>query len=606
MQSIILAAGMGKRLGKFTQDQTKCMVRVNGKTLIEHTLDILAEVGITKVIMVIGYCGTKLQDYLGADYKGIAITYINNKDYHKTNNIYSLWLASKYLMQDDTLILESDLIFESKVIKGLLNNENKNLAVVAKFESWMDGTVTLLDDNDVIVNIIPKKYFEWAKTGSYYKTVNIYKFSKEFSRNCYLPFLDAYIKTMGKNEYYEQVLRVITFLENVDLKAHKLTNEKWYEIDDIQDLDIAAMLFANENSKLQLYQKRYGGFWRFPKMKDFCYLVNPYFPNRRMLEELKTNFNTLITQYPSGLNIQNLLAAKLFGCDSAEILVGNGAAELIKGLVNHIPGKIGVIFPTFNEYPERIGLERVKQFIPENDQFRYSVEEIKNFAADLNGLVLINPDNPSGNFIAKKALMNLLEFCDRKEIFLIVDESFMDFVDEELRFSLIASGLLQKYQKMIVIKSISKSYGVPGLRLGVLATGNRELLQKVRRDLSIWNINSFAEYFLQIIGKYTADFENSCQLLKVERSRFFQALSRISFLRVIPSQANYFLCEVTSGYTSTQLTKLLLSEYNILIKDCADKPGFANRQFVRIAIRDAQDNDYLIETLQALEKFSGE
>ncbi|HYH03510.1 MAG TPA: aminotransferase class I/II-fold pyridoxal phosphate-dependent enzyme, partial [Bacillota bacterium] len=291
---------------------------------------------------------------------------------------------------------------------------------------------------------------------------------------------------MGKNEYYEQVLRVITFLEGIDLKAHKLTHEKWYEIDDIQDLDIAEMLFANEKEELPLYQKRYGGYWRFPKVKDFCYLVNPYFPNDQMLNELKMNFNTLITQYPSGQSIQNLLAAKMFGCDSSEILVGNGAAELIKGLVNHIPGKLGVVYPTFNEYPERIGMERVVPLIPQNEQFRYSVTELKKFSRDLKGLVLINPDNPSGNLLDKPAVMDLLEFSRQNDIYLILDESFVDFADTKLRFSMIDSSIMQQYPNLIVIKSISKSYGIPGLRLGVIATGNSALLGKVRKELSIW------------------------------------------------------------------------------------------------------------------------
>ncbi|HYH03908.1 MAG TPA: NTP transferase domain-containing protein, partial [Bacillota bacterium] len=124
MQGLILAAGMGKRLGKYTQDQTKCMVKVKGKTLIEHTLDALKEVGISKVIMVIGYCGDKLKEFLGDTYQGITLTYITNKNYNKTNNIFSLWLASKYLMQDDTLVLESDLIFEANILQDLINNPN--------------------------------------------------------------------------------------------------------------------------------------------------------------------------------------------------------------------------------------------------------------------------------------------------------------------------------------------------------------------------------------------------------------------------------------------------------------------------------------------------
>ena len=141
-------------------------------------------------------------------------------------------------------------------------------------------------------------------------------------------FLEAYITALGNNEYYEQVLRVITLLDKCDLKALPLQGEKWYEIDDVQDLDIAETLFAEEG--LSLYQKRYGGYWRFPTLLDFCYLVNPYFPPQRMVEEMKSNFATLLTEYPSGMSVNNLLISKYFNLNRDYVCVGNGAAELIK------------------------------------------------------------------------------------------------------------------------------------------------------------------------------------------------------------------------------------------------------------------------------------
>ena len=150
------------------------------------------------------------------------------------------------------------------------------------------------------------------------------------------------------------------------------------------------------------------------------------------------------------------------------------------------------------------------------------------------------------------------------------------------------------------MKSISKSYGVPGLRLGVLASGNKETIANMKKDVAIWNINSFAEFYLQIFGKYQSDYIKACQKFIVERKRFEEQLSHIDFLRVIPSQANYFLCEVTQKYTSTKLTQLLLTQFNILIKDCKTKKGLEERNFVRIAIRSREDNDRLILKLSEL------
>ena len=200
MQAIILAAGMGKRLKELTQDNTKCMVKVDGISLIERALGQLDRLGLSKIVIVVGYEGQKLIDYIGTLAVQTPVVYINNEIYDKTNNIYSLALAKEYLLKEDTLLLESDIIFEEA-----------------------------------------------------YKTVNLYKFSREFARNRYVPFLEAYQKALGNNEYYEQVLSVISILDEPVIKAKRLHGERWYEIDDVQDLDIATTLFAeSEDERVSL------------------------------------------------------------------------------------------------------------------------------------------------------------------------------------------------------------------------------------------------------------------------------------------------------------------------------------------------------------------
>lgn len=593
---------MGKRLGDLTKDNTKCMVKVNGVPLIDRLLTQLSRFSLVKVIIVIGYEGKKLRDYIGQEYKGLAIEYIENSIYNTINNIYSLSLAKQQLQEDDTLLIESDLIFEDSLFDMILNSPDPNVALVDKYETWMDGTMVHLDEENNIVNFVPKKTFKYSDVSSYYKTVNVYKFSKEFSRSKYVPFLEAYSIAWGNNEYYEQVLRVITLLDNTDLKALPLTGEKWYEIDDVQDLDIAETLFADSSGKLSLYQKRFGGYWRFPGLLDFCYLVNPYFPSRKMREEMKANFDTLLTEYPSGMGVNSLLASKYFGVKKEYICVGNGAAELIKSLMSYLDGNLGVIYPTFEEYPNRRESRTIISYIPDNTDFSYTVEDIQLYFEhkDISSLLLVNPDNPSGNFISKTDLLELAFWAKRRNIHLIVDESFVDFAVDGLNSSLLYNELLESYPNLIVMKSISKSYGVPGLRLGVLATSDIELISWMKTNVAIWNINSFAEFYMQIFGKYESDYKMACEKFVAERSRFFKSLQRISFLRVIPSQANYFLCEVTNKYTSSELTRILLCENDILIKDCGTKKAFGGRNYIRIAVRGKEENNKLVEVLLSL------
>ena len=602
MQALILAAGMGKRLGEYTQNNTKCMLEVNGVRLIDRTLEILHGAGVSRVVLVVGYKGQNVKDYVGNEYKGIQIEYVDNPVYDKTNNIYSLYLAKDYMLAEDTLLLESDLIYEARVIQKLLDDPYPNIALVDKYESWMDGTVVTIDEQNSITRFIDKERFKFEEIKDYFKTVNIYKFSKEFSAKYYVPFLAAYSTALGNNEYYEQVLRVILHLHNAPLKALPLSGEVWYEIDDVQDLDIAQGMFApNEDEHYAAISSRYGGYWRYPQMIDFCYLVNPYFPPQKMIDEIKASFETLVREYPSGMRVNSLLASKNFGVKQDYILVGNGAAELIKILMENWSGVLGNVLPTFEEYPNRRDAENLVQYIPNKSGFKYSANDLMNFFGDkkIDTLLLINPDNPSGNYIPFQDLLSLVSWTKSKGIRFVVDESFVDFADVEGQFSLFDNTLLAANPHLVVVKSISKSYGVPGFRLGVLASGNTELIAKLKKEVAIWNINSFGEFYMQIYEKYHKDYLYACEAFRAERNLFLNELREIPYLEVYDSQANYFLCRVIGRFTSHELALRLL-RYNIFIKDCGTKKAFNGGNYIRLAVRDRKDNHYLTETLKSL------
>ena len=627
MQAIILAAGMGRRLGEKTRDNTKCMVEVNGVKLIDRLLGQLSALDLQRVIIVVGYKGKELREYIESTYLSsltshpspLKIEFAENPIYDKTNNIYSLSIVKDQLQQDDTLLIESDLIFSDRFFPMILENTYPNLALVAKYESWMDGTMVRLDEDHHIVNFVSKEAFDYNEVDSYYKTVNIYKFSKEFLQNKYVPFLDAYTRAVGNNEYYENVLRIISMLNDHDLKALPVGNEKWYEIDDKQDLDIAEAIFAEDKDVIRKYYGRYGGFWRFPQMLDYCYLVNPYFPSKRMKDELRSNFDTLLTEYPSGMKVNTLIASKSFGVSEQYVVPGNGAAELIKVLMEDTltfnvqcsTFKIGFIRPTFEEYPNRVtpipsgGAEGGVQvtFVPQNEDYRYTADDLMAFFADkdISQLMLINPDNPSGNFIPKADVLRLARWCEERGIRLVVDESFVDFSVDYATNSLLSDQILESYPHMAVMKSISKSYGVPGLRLGILASADTTLIAKIKKEVSIWNLNSFAEFFMQIYNKHEKDYQKACAKFVAERADFEQQLRTVPYLRVMPTQANYFLCEVLPPYSATEIVIYMLRQHNILTRDCSGKPGLdPNKQYMRIAVRNHEDNSRLVAGLKAL------
>ena len=576
MQAIILAAGMGKRLKELTQNNTKCMVKVNGVRLIDRVLGQLAKLGLKRTVLVTGYEGEKLRRHVGRKWNGMRIDYIDNPVYGKTNNIYSLALAADELVKDDTLLIESDLIFEDSIFEKVLKDPHPNVAVVDAYQSWMDGTCVQIDEN-------------------------IYKFSKAFSKEDYVPFLQAYSKALGANEYYEQVLRVISLLDKPLMHALPLTGEKWYEIDDVQDLDIAESMFCSPEEQVKKLSSRFGGYWRYPGLMDFCYLVTPYFPGNRLRAELKASFDALLEQYPSGQRVNALLAAKMFGLHAEEIAVGNGAAEIINAYMGLLGGRIGFVYPTFEEYPNRIGSSRRVAFQPSAENgFRYGAKDLIAFFTKnpVSNLVVVNPDNPSGNFMPVRDIERLCGWCEKKGLRLLIDESFADFADKP--YTLLSREFLSKYPNTSVMKSISKSYGVPGLRLGVFASSRTAVVNLVKQSLSIWNINSFGEFFLQIIEKYLGGYRHGCVQLAAERNRFIRELAQTNCLTVYPSAANYVLCRVHAPQTPRNLMMELWKRHRILIKDCSHKKGFDGAPFIRLAVRDTSDNNALVAAIKEI------
>ena len=593
----MLAAGMGKRLAKYTQNNTKCMVPVAGKKLIDRAIESLKIAGINRFVIVIGYKGENLKKYILENHKGeMDFVFIENKDYATTNNIYSFYLAKDELIKDDTILMESDVIYEPDLIKKMVEYKHQNIAAVAKYESWMDGTVVEADDDHNITSFIEKKDMDNNKLDRYFKTVNIYKFSVPFVRDVYIPFLEAYMKAYGMNSYYETTLKVLCMLKDFPVKAFYMRDIDWYEIDDAQDLSIATALFTKGIEKYNFITSAFGGFWRYTKVKDFCYLVNPYFPPKRLVEKMQNEFPILLTQYPSGENVQNMNAERLFGVDKEHILVGNGAAELINALGHVARGTIAVNLPAFNEYVRCFKNCVIHEIDNSKIDYKMDVKAIEKAIRECDYTAVINPDNPSGFMLDKEQILALANIAKEAGHKLIIDESFIDFADGKRRFTLLDDKFISENPNVIVIKSISKSYGVPGIRLGLLATSDTALIKALRDDMQIWNINSFGEYYLQIYQLFAKDYEKACDAIVNERNRVIAELRKLKSIRVYDSEANYILVDLKEN-SSIELAAKLLDEKHILIKDLSTKNYFHKKNFIRLAIRDENDNNALIEAL---------
>lgn len=357
-------------------------------------------------------------------------------------------------------------------------------------------------------------------------------------------------------------------------------------------------------TRLQQYYSRYGGFWVYKGLLDFCYLVNPYFNRSKIIDEIQDNFRTLVSEYPAGMAVNSKLASECWHIKQEYIIPGNGAAELIKVLTENLVGKVGVVRPTFEEYPNRLLEGQVTTFVPQSATFRYTANDLMAFFGKnhVDSLLLINPDNPSGNFIPKDDVLRLAQWCEDKGVRFLLDESFVDFSVNFSSNTFLDNALLESFPHMCVIKSISKSYGVPGLRLGILCSADTSLVARMKKQVSIWNINSFAEFFMQIYPKYRDDYNRACCQFIETRDDFEFELAQIPFIKVMPSQANYFFLEVLPPYKPKQLCSILLEKYNILASACLAKKGIDPNRYMRIAVRNHEDNEKFIQAMKELIK----
>jgi len=241
--AIILAAGRGRRLKELTEDQPKPMVTVNGKSIISNLVENLIETGFDRIVMLIGYKAEMMKSHLLEFSDKTDLIFIENEIYATTNNIYTLWLAKEYLLEGFYLY-EADIFCDKTILENLTNSDSENIIVADKFTNLMTGTVIKFDrsTNKVMGMFMGKdqdKNFDFSDA---FKTVNFYKFGKDYVRDFFLPRLKHHIECNNVDAYYELIVHE-SLNKNFDFVCLPTANGKWWEIDNEEDLMIARKMF---------------------------------------------------------------------------------------------------------------------------------------------------------------------------------------------------------------------------------------------------------------------------------------------------------------------------------------------------------------------------
>ena len=599
-KAIILAAGSGQRLRPLTDGLPKCLVEIEGEPILLRTLASLAQYGIREVVIVVGHCSDQVIAAVGKRRDGLDIKFVHAPDYETTNNISSLWEA-RACCDEDLLLIEGDVIFEGEVLRRVLAAEGNAMAV-ASYRSWYSGTVVRKSEGGGVTEMSlgadQGKAFDYDDA---FKTVNIYRLQKRFLQDYYVPALSAEVARGNVGVYYESVLRDLIAAGRADFDAVDVGDRLWYEVDDHDDLEAAAYLFASPDERFERVQSLHGGYWRYG-FSDHSYLYNLYFPPEEMLSHFQQDMRNIITSYPVGQTELCRLLANWTSAPAAQHAVANGASELIKILGRELAGGVTVAVPSFNEYESVLPPGQLNRFHFEPPAFELDVEAFAAAAirSRSGAAIVVSPNNPTSLSVPREALLDLAARLRGHDCTLFVDESFVDFSKGGREASLQPD--LEANPNLVIIMSMSKVFGIAGLRLGYLLSADTALVERVRGQLPIWNINGLAEAFLRSLGRYRRQFSASCDRVKADRDELYEMLLDLPGLQPLPPDANFIFCRIEHpALAGPDLVRRLFAEHNILTKDCADKSMQDGDRYLRIASRTPAENRRLVEVLRRLD-----
>jgi histidinol-phosphate/aromatic aminotransferase/cobyric acid decarboxylase-like protein/choline kinase len=589
MKALILAAGFGNRMQPLTNNKHKTLMKVDGECIIDRIISGLADNNVNDVVVVTGYRHDELVQHLQNSFPATSFQFVHNTRYRETNNIYSMALAFEEMeLNDDLLLIESDLIFTPEVISTIIHSEFDNVALVSPYVTGLDGTVVQIAENRITAIYPPHTQDEKFELFDKYKTLNIYKFTRDFCVNEFKKLLIYYAKVIDDNCYYELILGILIYMQRQDIYCEIIPNDLWAEVDDPNDLTGAEFLF-NKPARLSILEDAFGGYWNFD-ITDFCFIRNMYFPTSSMISEIKNNLPFLIHNYGSKQKVLNLKLSYVLQCSNDYLLLLNGASQLYPVLEKLFANsKVLIPEPTFGEYSRVFSGSSIYQ-----DSGEDFLDNLQNQLQEADVAVVVNPNNPTGTTVPTDKLYELAAGHPGKTF--IIDESFLDFSGQASIIQLLEDKPLEN---VMVLVSMSKSYGVPGIRLGYVYTRSKPLLDTLLASIPIWNANSLAEFYLEILLKNKSAFRQSLEQSIYDREAFARDLESIPGVHcVFPSGANFLMVQFDPHALHSDIVNMMIENDAIYIKEVSAKVVGAEGRYFRFAVRLPHENRLLVDALR--------
>ena len=570
----------------------KALLPVGDSTILGRIVDGLLSIAVTDIVVVTGYRADEVRAFLATHYPNLPVRFVHNERYDQTNNIVSLSLAfASAPIVSEIVVIECDLLFDKTVLQRLLTPTPGNLALVDRYKPGMDGTVVAVHDGVITQVFPPHLQGPQFQYDDKFKTLNIYRFDRAFCAQVFKPLLDCYANLIDGNVFYELVLGMLVNMQRERIHAEIVDGSKWAEVDDPNDLAAARFQFEPA-SRGEVLDHALGGHWSFD-VTDFAFMRNLHFPTDAMIAAMRQALPAVMRSYGSTQKVLNQKLAWHLLCDPEKVQVLHGASQvfpILKRMVGDRPvlrpepsfGEYERMFPRANTYADTIGIDlaRFDAAIPSDGV-----------------VVIVTPNSPTGTVVPT----DWIDACVRRHphTLFVIDESFIDFCDET---PMVERLEVDPVSNVIVIKSLSKSFGVPGLRLGYVYCANPEVIKILDDEIPIWNLSGPAEFYLELMLKYRADFERSLADTKADRAAFVQMLAEVPVVaRVHPSGGNFLLVTLKGNdpTTAARIRAELLEQHNLDVKDVSTRLR-PHAPRLRVAVRLPDDNAWFCRALDSV------
>jgi histidinol-phosphate/aromatic aminotransferase/cobyric acid decarboxylase-like protein/choline kinase len=592
LEAVILAAGFGRRMRPLSDKEHKALLPVGNATILGRIMDALGQVGVHRATVVTGYRAPEMEEFLCTGYPDVDLRFVYNSRFAETNNVVSLSLALDELEFDmDMLLIECDLIFDASILAKLVSSPARNVALLDRYHTGMDGTVVEVRDGFIAaVHPISTQDAGFTYDGKF-KTLNIYRFAAGFARDTLRPLLHAYAE-IDPSCFYELVLGMLTSIPAYRISAELVTGEPWAEVDTPNDLTTARFEFVPA-ARPGILARSLGGHWNFPGLLDFSLMKNAYFPPDAMVAAMRHALPDLVTTYGSRQVVLNEKLSYFLHCDPSRLQVMHGASQAFPFMPRVLGERSAALpTPTFGEY-DRAWPAATRY----GDSPGVNWGCVESLAEERGLVVLVNPNSATGTLIPTKDIYALARRLPGT--LFLVDESFLPFSGEPSLVDMLEEDPLPN---VVVLASLSKSLGVHGLRLGYVYSCDSRVIQDIGAELPIWNLSAEAEFFLEMLIKFVPAYEASLLATARDRDEFRAQLLGLPLIgEVYPSGGNFVLARLDDAdpELASRISHSLLCTERIGIEDVTE--CFPDRQpRLRLAVRHPTDNARLIAALSAI------